>query len=400
MRISSITVENFYSIKKARLHPSEFTLFVGKNNHGKTNLLEASPWFYTGKGDLDTIRFANAIKKDSDAISVELEFTGVQNGLSHFSNADNRQKIINIIGNSDVMRIRRTCADPKNRYILHPNKGDWKKQPTGTDTAFNNCIPRFEFILTSRSLRDVSALKSTSPIGQMLSGMVGDALERDPMYKSLIQRFQEAFQSPDSSLRRTLRQINDEVERHLLLQFPDCRSVDFRLAEPSLEDFLKSYTTTLDDGVLTDAEQKGDGMQRALMLAIIKAHAEIRRSETANRSFVFLLDEAELHLHPTAQRQLKNALLSLAEGTDQVFATTHSSVFLSEEHPCQRTFLVEKDEGVTDVRELTKKERMRTVFELLGGSPADLLLPANLLIVEGQRGGFSICRARDPAKLV
>ena len=68
---------------------------------------------------------------------------------------------------------------------------------------------------------------------------------------------------------------------------------------------------------------------------------------------------------------------------DQVFITTHSSVFLSDSHAQQVEFVVEKEEGVTSVQRMTNRQRMRTVYELLGGSPTDLLMPANFLIVEG-----------------
>lgn len=384
MRISRIHIQNFRSVQKAEFEPSAFTLLVGRNNHGKTNVFEAASWFYSGKGELKDIRFVQSDGAEQADIVVEIEFSGVQEGLAGISNEDNRQKILNIVGDADSMRVRRTSADPRNRYILHPETGNWKKQPTGADPAFNNCIPRFEFVLTSKSLKEVSAYKSTTPIGQMLGGVIADALEQDPMYREFLEKFEEVFQSPDSSVRRILQDTSDQVRRHLSLQFPDCRAVDFRVDVPAFDEFLKSYTTTLDDGVLTDAEYKGDGMQRALMLSIIKAHADMRRDEALGRAFIFFIDEAELHLHPTAQRQLKSALLTLAGGADQVFVTTHSSVFLSEEHSEQRTILVEKEGGATGLRLLTRVERMRTVFELLGGSPSDLLLPANLLIVEGE----------------
>jgi len=167
------------------------------------------------------------------------------------------------------------------------------------------------------------------------------------------------------------------------MQFPDCASVQFNVEIPPFEDFLKSYSTTVDDGVPTLAEEKGDGMQRALMLAIIKAHADTRRHEALGKAFIFFIDEAELHLHPAAQRQLKIALASLTEHVDQVFITTHSSVFLSDTHAGQTEFVVEKEDRVTTVTPMTKKERVRTVYELLGGNPTDLLLPANFLVVEG-----------------
>ena len=384
MRISRIYIQNFRSIQEAEFEPSEFTLLVGRNNHGKTNVFEAVSWFYSGKGELPDIRFVRDDASGDAEVCVEVEFSGVQAGLENISNDDNRQKLRNIVGEADTMRVRRTSVDPKNRYVLQPQTGIWKKQPTGADPAFNNCIPRFEFVLTSKSLKEVSAYKSTTPIGQMLGGVISDALEQDPKYREFLEKFEEVFQSPDSSVRKILHDTSDQVKQHLAQQFPDCRAVDFRVDVPVFDEFLKSYTTTLDDGVLTDAEFKGDGMQRALMLAIIKAHADMRRDEALGRAFIFFIDEAELHLHPIAQRQLKTALLSLADGVDQVFVTTHSSVFLSEESALQRTFLVEKEHGATNLNVLTRNQKRRAVFELLGGSPADLLLPANLLIVEGE----------------
>jgi putative ATP-dependent endonuclease of the OLD family len=383
MRISRIHIQNFRSIRDAEIQPTAFSLLVGKNNHGKTNFFEAISWFYSGKGDTSEIRFAGVDAVENSEVVVEIEFAEVLTGVLNISNDDNRQKIKNVIGDRDSMRVRRTSADPKNRYIYHQDSSQWKKQPAGADPAFNNCIPRFEFVLTSKNLKEVSAYKSTTPIGQMLGGVIADALELDSTYQDFLRKFDEVFTSPDSSVRRILQDTSNQVKEHLKLQFPDCRMVDFRVDVPSFDEFLKSYTTTLDDGVLTDAVSKGDGMQRALMLAIIKAHADMRRDESLGRAFIFFIDEAELHLHPTAQRQLKNALLSLAEGVDQVFVTSHSSVFLSEEAPQQTSFLIEKENGATSAEVLTKNHRKRAVFELLGGSPADLLLPANLLIVEG-----------------
>jgi len=92
------------------------------------------------------------------------------------------------------------------------------------------------------------------------------------------------------------------------------------VTEPAFDDLLKNFETSINDGIETTAEEKGDGMQRALMLAIIKTYSDYRREkDELGKSFVFLIDEAELHLHPTAQRQLKEALILLAENGDQVF---------------------------------------------------------------------------------
>ncbi len=381
MRISKLTIKNFRSLRDVTIEPGRFNILVGRNNHGKSNLFEAIEWFYSGKGELADLRHAGA--KEDEEIVVEIAFSGVQAGLQQISNKDNQQKLRNIIGENDVFSVRRTSNDTKARYVYNDKEVKWQKQPAGVDSAFNNCIPRFEFVLTDKNLKEVSAFKSTTPIGQMLSSVVSEALEQDLRYVEFKQKFGELFESPDSNVRKLLQQTSQRVADHLKQQFPDCTAVEFNVEIPPFEDFLRSYSTTIDDGVLTLAEDKGDGMQRALMLAIIKAHADARRHEALGKAFIFFIDEAELHLHPAAQRQLKHALSSLTEEVDQVFITTHSSVFLSDTHAGQTEFVVEKEDGATSVSPMTKKERLRTVYELLGGKPTDLLLPANFLVVEG-----------------
>lgn len=381
MKIAKLRIRNFRSLREVEFDPGGFNILVGRNNHGKSNIFEAVEWFYGGKGDVAELRFAGA--EATAEVYVEIEFSGAQAGIDHITHNDNQQKLKNLIGGSDSFRVKRTSADPKNRYVYNEKDDKWQKQPTGADSTFNNCIPRFEFVLTDKSLREVSAFKSTTPIGQMLSSVVSEALEKDQRYLEFKQKFEELFKSEESSVRKLLTETSERVRQHLALQFPDCKALEFRVDIPPFEDFLKSYTTTVDDGVTTDAQAKGDGMQRALMLAIIKAHADARREEALGKAFLFFIDEAELHLHPTAQRQLKNALSALADGVDQVFITTHSSVFLSDTHQHQVEFVVEKEDGETSVQKMTKRDRSRTVYDLLGGNPTDLLLPANFLVVEG-----------------
>ncbi|MCS3395319.1 ATP-binding protein [Burkholderia thailandensis] len=381
MRISSVSAKNFRSLKEVDLLAGTFNILVGQNNHGKTNLLEALAWFYTGKSEPGALRHVDA--EENEEVIVELRFCDVQAGLAHISNEENRTKLSRILEGSDEMRVRRTSSDAKNRYVWHPSKGEWTRQPTGADSAFNNCIPRFEFVEATKSLKDVLAYKNTTPIGQMLSGIVTEVLEQDEAYRAFREKFEALFGSPDSGVRRMLNDLSERVQRHLEKQFPDCRRVDFQVDEPEFDELLKTYTTHLDDGVATTAEEKGDGMQRALMLAVINTHADFRRESALGRSFIFFLDEAELHLHPTAQRQLKSALLSLSSSGDQVFLTTHSSVFIADEHPDQKVFRVEKSDRNTSITPVERNDRQEVVYQLLGGNPADLLLPANFLLVEG-----------------
>lgn len=382
MKIKTISVQNFRSLKNVVIEAAAFNVFVGQNNHGKTNLFQSVEWFYSGKGEIDDIRHVDAAP--GEEVVVEIEFSDIQEGISRISNTDNQTKLRNIIGAADTMKIKRSSVAPKERSLLHPGNGQWKKQPTGTDSAFNNCIPRFEFVETTKSLKEVSAYKKNTPIEQMLGAVIAEKLSKDPAYEAFHKAFDGFFQGTDSGVRHTLNGLSDRVREHLALQFPDCSGVSFQIMEPTIEEFLKNYETRVNDGVETTAEEKGDGMQRALMLAIIKTHADYRREDALGREFIFFIDEAELHLHPTAQRQLKNALLELTGSVDQVFITTHSPVLIADDHSKQCIFRVEKNDKLTAVSIVSGNGKHDVVYNLLGGSPGDLLLPSNFLLVEGE----------------
>ena len=58
MKISKITIQNFRSIEKAEIEVTDFNIFVGQNNCGKTNLFEALEFFFNGyKGNLQELKY-------------------------------------------------------------------------------------------------------------------------------------------------------------------------------------------------------------------------------------------------------------------------------------------------------------------------------------------------------
>ncbi len=382
MKITRIKIENFRSIELAEVVLGEFNVFVGQNNHGKTNLFEAIDWFYNGSGDVNQITFRREAARD---VVVEVEFDGVQVGIETVKNEKNREAFRKFADGRDVLKVVRRKSDGAKRALWDEKSEGWStKNFAGFDRAFNDCLPRLEYVATSARLADVSKFGKKTPIGLMLAGVLSAVLEASPQYQKFRASFDEVFGPGDSDIRATLDDLSGRVRSHLEQQFPDTEKVKFDLHEPVIDDLLKTFETSIDDGIETTAEEKGDGMQRALMLAIIKTYADFRReNDELGKRFVFLIDEAELHLHPTAQRQLKEALISLASAGDQVLINTHSSVLVVEDHALQRIFKVAKSAGATGILGVAAPQKPAVVFDLLGGSPSDLLFPRNFLIVEG-----------------
>ena len=81
--------------------------------------------------------------------------------------------------------------------------------------------------------------------------------------------------------------------------------------------------------------EKGNGMQRAVALALLQVYADelTKHPDDANlkKPFFLFIDEPEICLHPKGQEKLLNALLEISR-TKQVFITTHSPYFLATKH--------------------------------------------------------------------
>jgi putative ATP-dependent endonuclease of OLD family len=166
-----------------------------------------------------------------------------------------------------------------------------EKACTGFDPAFNDFLPRFEYVHTQMNPLEMTKYgKKGTPIATMLSGVLTTILEEGEEYEKFRADFEELFTSPTSKVRAELNELSGKVQLYLEKQFPDCNQVFFEVVPPIFENLLKNFETSIDDGIYTDAEEKGDGMQRALMLAIIQAYADFRREhEKSHKYFLFLL---------------------------------------------------------------------------------------------------------------
>ncbi len=378
MKITKVEIENFRSISNYCFDVADLNIFVGQNNHGKTNLFEAIDWFDSGK-----TQSSNYHNHDKERlIKVRIHYTGAKVSVESLENERYKSAIQKVLGDHNEFIVEKTSKDDKRHMIVD---GKDVGNPTGFDAALNYFLPKIEYVTTKVRLKDVSGYKAKSPIAEMLSSVLTDVIENDPKYKEFLKMFDELFNAPNSVFRESVDDLEEKVEYYLQKQFSEETTVDFKIQDPQMDDMLKGFETEVDDGIKTKAEDKGDGMQRALMLAIIQAYADYRKEHGIARNFIFLIDEAELHLHPSAQRALKQALRDIVENGGQVFVNTHSSVFANERYDNQKIYNVKKIEGASNLTAVeTEQERLESIYQLLGGSPHDLLLPSNFIIVEGQ----------------
>lgn len=382
MKIQKVNITNFRTLLDSSISLDDFAIFVGQNNHGKTNLFEALRWFFNGFSRGESADDLSHRNHKQDEIIIDVTFEGAQQGLGAMLAENNKNRIASLLDGSDEVTIRRRSNDPKKRFFII--NGEEKVSPTGMDTAVNDFLPKFEYIHTRTYHDDYVKYGKNSPIATMLSGVLEKLLENDPNYQEFKQKFDDLFGSDTSQIRAELNTLSNKVKVYLEKQFPECTKVEFEVSNPAFDDLLKNFNTSIDDGVMTSVDEKGDGLQRAVMLAILQTFAEYRKvNEDNGKNFIYVIDEAELHLHPSAQRKLKHALLDLSGAGDQVLISTHSSVLISDEQEKQTIYSVEKIDHCTNITPVESSQKGDIIFNLLGGSPSDILLPNNFLIVEG-----------------
>ena len=97
MKITRIEVENFKSIERYDFEVDDFNVFIGKNNHGKTNLFDALDWFDSGKT-------ASNFYRNNDStltVTVRVHFNEAQEGLSSLPDGAYKTKIAGLLGEQD-----------------------------------------------------------------------------------------------------------------------------------------------------------------------------------------------------------------------------------------------------------------------------------------------------------
>ncbi len=240
MRISRLIIRNFRSAKSIDLNLNDFNVFVGQNNHGKTNILEALNWFYNGKKTLASDRF---MQGESD-IEVSVEFMGALEECEAMKNDKNKAAIKKILADSDVVTIYKSSSDHKRKIVVN---GVDHGNPTGFDAALNDFLPRLQYVESTARLKEVSEYKTTTPIGQMLSGVLSAIIAKDPVYQQFRDKFEEVFENDDSQVKSELNALADSVGLHLQKQFPDGTTVKFSVETPEIEDLLKKFETRVND---------------------------------------------------------------------------------------------------------------------------------------------------------
>ncbi len=141
-----------------------------------------------------------------------------------------------------------------------------------------------------------------------------------------------------------LDQIQDlerSVNKYLAANFLNA-SLEFHIPSPSLKQVFNNTQIVVNDGIKASLDSKGDGLKRAVTFALLRTYEDLKQARNSintdgtksesieNDGYLFLFEEPELYLHPSAQNILFEALSNISK-SNQVIVTTHSPIFFTYE---------------------------------------------------------------------
>lgn len=172
------------------------------------------------------------------------------------------------------------------------------------------------------------------------------------------QEFKDFFEDFASSLKGAVKGFVHSLE------------VDFSAYDPN--NYAKSLRIYAKEGDnVRSFEEFGTGEQQVLLMAFVKAYMRVFSSE----NFILIIEEPEAHLHPLAQKWLKEYISEMCNSSIQIIISTHSTAFITPEH-LNSLVRVYKENNITKVKQLSKEELCNFCIET--GVSSTIVSPDNI----------------------
>lgn len=391
MKIQRLKISNWRSIKELDLEVSELMVVIGQNNHGKSNLLSAILFFFgeikhqdldfhfgapelyvevtfDGLDDLDRTTFQKYLTSSSTIVvrktaqlGGSFDYRGyIENpseewlqeaNASAYTRRETAESLPFHPFLPDGGRLsKQNIIDAQNSYIeQHRDELTFTFEPEATNflglkNVAKGIFGDVYFIPAVKEASDDFTAKETSAFGKLYSTVIAEMAADNAEWKDTRQRLEKLF----AALNKLDHEGNQNENRpEELARFEQAitdelaswgAQIDIEVSAPDIESVFKANTQVwVNDGVRTDIRRKGNGLQRALTVALIQVIArrdrdraenageEEGRTRTSSNSRYYIFEEPELYLHPQAQRALFDSFVELSEGDSQVFLCTHSS---------------------------------------------------------------------------
>lgn len=338
MRIEKVIIHNWRSIADEEIDFEELMIFIGQNNHGKSNIL-SSLLFFFGSITHSHLDF----HADADELFVEITFTNLdefdQNQFKKYLSADNKIKVRKSVNEEGEVSYNGYLFAPTTDFLKEESISALSKREEVEKTPLKEFIPsggrltkdiiktaqeeytnanrdtlefQYEieqtgflgaknvakgifgdvyFIPAVKNATDEFKMTGNSIFNQLFSQIIGKMSERNEYYKSARTQMQALTQilnkkndqGEDNAERPTeITMLEQNLENELKKWNT---TIDIEITPPNIDDVLKVNTSVwVDDGKKTDISRKGHGLQRSLIFALIKSWAAYLKTERETKA--------------------------------------------------------------------------------------------------------------------
>jgi putative ATP-dependent endonuclease of the OLD family len=212
-----------------------------------------------------------------------------------------------------------------------PMQDAWVDNPKGYANVLKGTLPFFVLVPAVRDVADESKGTKSSPFGKLLYAIL-DTVPGDKKAKieGILSEVAKQMNRTGGEERVPLIAKTENQLNGLLREFfPEC-DLEIEFATPTLEILLTAPRLYVDDGFRNAVENKGHGLQRAVIFTILRRYAEhmTEPPDGRKRNLILTVEEPELYMHPQAQRTVRGVFRKIAEGGGQVLFSTHSSLLV------------------------------------------------------------------------
>ena len=374
MKIKSLTIHNFRSIKKVKFSLEDYVILVGANNAGKSNVLTALRIFYEDEIKFnEKPDFPKFQTEDNESwIEIEYLLTSEEfiNLKEEYKNSNRVLKVRKYLKSQDRNRVK---PNQSNIYgyenaILSENLFYGAKNISQAKLGTVVYIP--EVSKTDETLK----LTGPSPLRNVITFVMKKVVKTSKSFESLniaFEKFNNKFSEEASedgfSLSKLGGEINDSLEDW---------EVEFNLninpvrTEGIIKNLVSHYV--IDKNLDKEIEVKclGQGLQRHLIYTLLKLSSQYTENKTYEKKefspelTLILFEEPEAFLHPGQQEFLNTSLKELSfEKGQQIIISTHSPIFISKNiEDIPALIKLKRKNGITHIFQVLEDTR-KTIIE-------------------------------------
>lgn len=388
MKIQSIRIKNFRTLKDVTIPFDSVTTFIGPNGAGKSTVLRALDWFFNGKPGSLTEKDCS-FGATEEEIEVQVTFSDLSDkdreqlgkyapaGVTTFSawkrrSSDGNESLSansKSYGPFNTIRSKGSAADKKASYndlrtsdptlslpawsnVEAANQAmtTWEaahidllaEAPESLQTNFfgfnsgGKMSGLFDFVLVTADLRasEESIDGKSSVIGRILERSVDRAAADEEIAKIVEESREKQQKVYEEKFKAQLEAMTTQLNE-VVASYSPGRAITVSPAEVELKAPRTTFDVAVMDGLTeTAVERQGHGFQRTLLISALQLLAQ-SGAASAEGVICLAIEEPELFQHPIQAQTFAKVLRSLAEDISkriQVTYATHSPYFLEARH--------------------------------------------------------------------